>query len=183
MYMYACLHVSDGTWMDLLTSDGIMFDHVKSIPDGVTFISVMSKAYVLPWVYYGIVIHVIVEWGVFKCVWLGHTKNCIVLCELREYWFQCIVMYLYQIPCLNFMNKIWQEGIKQCDIFGRTSIFFRSIGSFQYGQAVLWEDGVTYLSLNHFIPVVVESFYHEYLWLNPHGVVNLCLPRGGCELW
>ena len=169
--------------MDILTSDGIIFDNVKSIPDGVTFISVRSKASVLPRIYDVIVIHLIVEGGVFKFVWLGHTNNCIVICEFRKDWFECIVMYLSQIPCLNFMNKIWQEGIKQCDNFGQTIIFITSSGSFQYGQSVMLEDVGTSLRRNPFIPDVVESFCHEFIGLTPHGAVNICLPEGGCELW
>ena len=123
MYIYACLHVSNGTRKAVLTSDGLKFDHVKFISDEVTFVRVMSKVSVLPCIYDGIVMHVIAKVGVFDFVWLGRTSNWIIICELREDWFDFIVVYYYQIPCVNVMNNIWWVGIKQCVIFGKTSLF------------------------------------------------------------
>ena len=68
MYIYACLHVSNGTRKAVLTSDGLKFDHVKFISDEVTFVRVMSKVSVLPCIYDGIVMHVIAKVGVFDFV-------------------------------------------------------------------------------------------------------------------
>ena len=45
-------------------------------------------------------------------------------------------MYKSPISHVNFMNKVLQEEIEQCVIFGRTITFRRVSGSFQCGQVV-----------------------------------------------
>ena len=106
-----------------------------------------------------------------------------MFCESRQDWFGFIVMYKSKIPCVNVMNKIQWEGIKQCVIFGRTSIFIWSSESFQYCQAVTHLYGGTSWSLDSFIPDAVDPFNHGFFGLTPHGTANVCLPEEGCELW
>ena len=65
MYMYGCVSVSDGTRMVVLTSDGLMFDHVSYISDVITFVHVRSKASARPCVSDGVAMHVIVEGDIF----------------------------------------------------------------------------------------------------------------------
>ena len=73
-------------------------------------------------------------------------------------------MYKSPISHVNFMNKVLQEEIEQCVIFGRTITFRRVSGSFQCGQVV---------------PRVVGGIDENYrvttLIFKKYGILPLCL--------
>ena len=68
-----------------MTLDGLVFDNVLLYPfvDGI----VRDKAYVLPHIFYVVIIIIVVKGDVFKVISRGHTKNWIVLCESHQDWF------------------------------------------------------------------------------------------------
>ena len=100
---------------------------MRSIPFAIIVRRVKSNAYICPFLSYDVTMHVIFEGGVFYFVYYIHIKNNIVLCELRQYWFEFIAIYKTEIPCVNFMNKVQWEVIKKCVILGQKLFFFRQV--------------------------------------------------------
>ena len=60
--------------------DGLMFDHVRSFPFGVTVVCVRAKAYVCPCIPYYVIMRVVVVGDVFDFIVCGRTNNGAVLC-------------------------------------------------------------------------------------------------------
>ena len=67
--------------------DGIMFEHVIFYPLAATFGCVRAKPSVRRRILDDILMHAVVKGDVFYFIGLGRTKNGIVLCESRQYWF------------------------------------------------------------------------------------------------
>ena len=63
-------------------------------------------------------------------------KKSILIYESHQDFFGVIAMYKTQMPRVNVMNKIRQEGIEECAIFGQTSIFI--LGEW---NLLIWSDG------------------------------------------
>ena len=73
--------------------DGIMFDHVRSIPFAVTVVCVRDKASIRQHVSDEVIMYVVVKGGLFEFICHGRTKNGIVLCEMNQGWFEFLAMY------------------------------------------------------------------------------------------
>ena len=70
----------------------IMFGSVSYFLFAVTVVCVMAKASVCPHISDDVSMHVVVKGGIFEFIGLGRTKNRIMMCELRQYWFHNILM-------------------------------------------------------------------------------------------
>ena len=79
---------------------------------------VRAEASVIPLILDDVVMHVVVKGGVFEFIGLGRKKNWIVLCELRQDWFDFVAMYKTLMTDENAMKKVQWEGIELCEIFG-----------------------------------------------------------------
>ena len=108
----------------------VVFDYVSSFPFAVMVIFVSSKAYVRPRMSDDVVMHVVVKGGVFEFIGCGQMNNGIVVCELRQDWFEFFAMYKTRMPHINDIKKVRWEGIEMCDIFGGTILFSRASRSF-----------------------------------------------------
>ena len=75
-----------------MTLDRIIFDHVSSFPFVVTVGCVREKASVSPCIPYSLVMHVVTKGDVFDFIGHGRTKKRIVLCDLRQEWFDFVAM-------------------------------------------------------------------------------------------
>ena len=64
-----------------MTLYGILFDHLIFSPFAVMVGCVRDNVYVLPCVFDDAVMHEAVKGIIFDFIGLGHTKNCILLCE------------------------------------------------------------------------------------------------------
>ena len=63
-------------------------------------------------------------------------KKIILIYESHQDFFEVIAVYKTQMPRVNVMNNIRQEGIEECAIFGQTSIFI--LGKW---NLLIWSDG------------------------------------------
>ena len=66
-----------------VTLDGLMFDRVGCV---------RAKTSICPHISDDIVLHVVVNGDLFELIGLGRTKNGILLCELRQDWFEFVAM-------------------------------------------------------------------------------------------
>ena len=105
--------------------DGLMFDHLRSLPFAVTVGCLRAKASVRPCIPYYVIMRVVLVGDVFEFIVCGRTNNGVVLCELIQDWFE----FVTQIPHENVMKKVRWEGIKLCESFGGTRTFSRESGS------------------------------------------------------
>ena len=66
-----------------VTLDGLMFDNLFLSPlvDG----TVRAFTYVCQRIFDVVIMIVVVKGGLFELIGRGHTKNCMVLCELHQY--------------------------------------------------------------------------------------------------
>ena len=105
-------------------------------PFVVTVGYVRAKSSVRPHTSNDVVMHEVFKWNVFYFIGLGHTKNYIVLYELRQYWFKFFAMYKTRVPNSNVMKKLYWEKIKLCTIFGGKRPLSRTSGRFKGGRVV-----------------------------------------------
>ena len=68
--------------------DGLMFDHLIFLPFYFMVICVRAKASVCPHISYDVAMNEVVKGGISEFIGLGHMKNWIMLCELRQDWFK-----------------------------------------------------------------------------------------------
>ena len=66
---------------------GLMFDYLLFSHFLVTFGFSRANSPVLPRIFDDIIMHEVFKGDVFYFVGIGHTKNYIVLCELRQDWY------------------------------------------------------------------------------------------------
>ena len=107
-----------------------MFDHLSFYPFAVTVGFVRAKTSVRPRISDDVIMHEVVEGGVFEFLGHGRTKNWVVLCGFHQDWFQSVVIYKTCMPHANVMKKVRWGLIQPCAIFGRTRLFSWVSGSF-----------------------------------------------------
>ena len=152
-----------------------MFDHLSYSKFAVTVICVRDKASVCPFIPYNIVMYVVVKGDVFEFILLGSKNNGIVLCDLRQEWFDIVAMYKTRIPNANAMKKVRWEGIKLCEIFGGARIFSRESGSFKGAWVIHRKEEKKSWGLDHLILYAVEPCRYVLIILAPsgHGAVKI----------
>ena len=111
-----------------------MFDHLIFSPFAVMFVCVRANVYVCQHISDDVVMHVLFKGEVLYFIGIGRKKNCILLCESRQDWFDFVVMYKTRMPHANVMKKVRWEGIELCPFFGGKILFIRSSGIFDGGR-------------------------------------------------
>ena len=134
-----------------------------------------AKVSVRPHILDYIVMHEVVKGGVFEFIGLGRKKNWIVLCELRQDWFDFVAMYKTLMTDENAMKKVRWEGIKLCEIFGGARIFSRESGSFKGAWVIHRKEEKKSWGLDHLILYAVEPCRYVLIILAPsgHGAVKI----------
>ena len=94
-----------------MTLERIMFDHLRFNPFAVTIGHVRAKVSFCTCILDDVVIHEVFKGDVFEFIGLGRTKSWIVLCELRQYWFEFFAMYKTSMSHANVMKKVLWERI------------------------------------------------------------------------
>ena len=86
------------------TLNGLMFGNSLFSPFKFGFVS--SKASVRQPILDVVVIHLVFKWEVFEFIERRLTKNCIVMCESHQDWFNFFVMYKTCMPHDNVIKKV-----------------------------------------------------------------------------
>ena len=82
-----------------------MFYHFLFYPFVVTVGFVRANAYVCSRILDDFVMHIVVKGDVLEFVGLGRMKNCIVLCESLQEWFEFFATYKTRTQHENVMKK------------------------------------------------------------------------------
>ena len=85
------------------------------------------------------------------------------------------------MPCVNVTKKRDWMGSNYVQFMD--NLFCQASRRFLGVRAVSREEGRVSWGLDTFIPDEVKPFSHGFILLVPYGVVNMCLPEAGCELW